>query len=222
MKMERLYELRFVLFFYSLMIILFGSLIVPTKLFSEIVMPLMFVVNLSSGLIIFKNNKSESWLVRVMLVLVAGVFLIRVFSHVEHRILDYIRFFVYFIFYSLVTFQIISQIWSAKRVNQTLIYGLMSGYISLGLIGFFIFTLIELVHPGSFRGLGHMGMTPENIDDLMYFSYVTLLTIGYGDIIPLSNIAQKAAMFIGIIGQFYLVIITAVVVEKYIRDSQKE
>ena len=222
MILEKLYEQRFVLFFYSSVVILFGSLLVPKRLFSEIVMPLMFVVNLSSGLIIFKNNKSESWLVRVMLLLVVGVFLIRNFSHVEHHILEYIRGSVYFVFYSLVSFQITSQVWYAKQVNNTVIYGLMSGYISLGLIGFFICTIIELIHPGSFNGLSAGGLTPENIDDLMYFSYVTLMTIGYGDIVPLSDIAQKAAMFIGMLGQFYLVIITAVVVEKYIRYSEKD
>ena len=56
---------------------------------------------------------------------------------------------------------------------------------------------------------------------LLYYAYITLLTIGYGEIIPAIPIAQKAAMLVGLMGQFYLVILTAGVVEKYIRHSAK-
>ena len=47
------------------------------------------------------------------------------------------------------------------------------------------------------------------------------MTIGYGDISPASDMAQKASMLFGLIGQFYLVIVTAVVIEKYIRFIHK-
>ncbi|WP_296314158.1 ion channel [Winogradskyella sp. UBA3174] len=48
---------------------------------------------------------------------------------------------------------------------------------------------------------------------------MTLMTIGYGDILPVTPIAQKASIFIGLIGQFYLVILTAIVVSKYINQK---
>ena len=47
------------------------------------------------------------------------------------------------------------------------------------------------------------------------------MTIGYGDISPVTVMAQKATVLFGMIGQFYLVIITAVVIEKYIRHTQQ-
>jgi hypothetical protein len=47
------------------------------------------------------------------------------------------------------------------------------------------------------------------------------MTIGYGDIVPVKPLAQKAAVLIGLLGQFYLVILTAVVVGKYIGGEQK-
>ncbi|NAS32027.1 hypothetical protein GTQ40_13660 [Flavobacteriaceae bacterium R38] len=59
------------------------------------------------------------------------------------------------------------------------------------------------------------------MDSLIYYSYITLLTIGYGEIVPVTPVAQKAAILVGLIGQFYIVIITAVVVEKYIKHSKK-
>ena len=128
----------------------------------------------------------------------------------------------YFLFYATVTVSVIKQVWRAKRVNKNVIIGLMSGYVSLGFIAFFMFTSIELFHPSSFQGLLIEGLTlVEKLDSLLYYSYITMLTIGYGEIVPVTPIAQKAAMLVGLMGQFYTVIITAVVVEKYIRHSTK-
>jgi hypothetical protein len=48
------------------------------------------------------------------------------------------------------------------------------------------------------------------------------LTIGYGEIVPITTAAQKAAIFLGLLGQFYLVILTAVTVGKYINYNYKQ
>jgi hypothetical protein len=47
------------------------------------------------------------------------------------------------------------------------------------------------------------------------------MTIGYGEILPATATAQKAAILVGLMGQFYLVIITAVVVGKYMKYANK-
>ena len=126
---------------------------------------------------------------------------------------------VLFIFHLIVAFEIIKQIWQAKKVNRNVIYGLISGYISLGLIGFFICLSVELVRPGSFQGLLNFG---DITSGLMYYSYITMLTIGFGDIVPITLVAQKATILIGLMGQFYLVIISAVVIGKYITKFKKD
>ncbi|MCK8520789.1 potassium channel family protein [Aquimarina sp. D1M17] len=97
----------------------------------------------------------------------------------------------------------------------------MSGYISLGFLAFFLFMTIELLHPGSFSGsLLATNNDVERFDSILYYAYITLLTIGYGEIVPVTPVAQKAAILVGLIGQFYLVIVTAVIVEKYIVHSR--
>jgi hypothetical protein len=47
------------------------------------------------------------------------------------------------------------------------------------------------------------------------------LTIGYGEIVPATPVAQKAAILTGLMGQFYLVIVTAIVVGKYLINTEK-
>ena len=132
-----------------------------------------------------------------------------------------LRLSVYFIFYIIVTHQIILQIWKAKRVDNIVIIGLMCGYISLGFLAFFLFTTIELLEPNSFKGLVIQteGGT-EGLDSIMYYAYITLMTIGYGDITPATPIAQKASIITGLAGQFYMVIVTAFIVGKYISHSK--
>lgn len=122
----------------------------------------------------------------------------------------------------MVTLAIIYQIWNAKKVNEMVILGVISGYISLGLVAYFICLSIEMFYPGSFQGLLTSFNNPElKNDSIMYYSYITMLTIGYGDVLPITQIAQKSSILIGLMGQFYMVIITAIIVGKYISQSAK-
>ena len=87
-------------------------------------------------------------------------------------------------------------------------------------MSFFLFILIELNNPGAFKGvLLESGDYFVKADAIMYYAFITLLTIGYGEIVPVTPVAQKAAIFTGLAGQFYLIIIMTVVLEKYIRHS---
>ena len=216
---KKLYTYRFELFFFSICANLFGSLIFLLDIFNTLISPILFLINILSGIIIFSGRKKHSWLTIIIFCIALLVFVYRFLSHSEEEVLDYIKLIVYFTFYSLVTFEIIRQVWNAETVNKSVIFGLMSGYVSIGLIAFFAFLCIELIEPNSFNGLLPYGTIEEKIDALMYYSYITLMTIGYGDITPVSNMAQKASVFFAMMGQFYLVIITAVVIEKYMRHN---
>lgn len=220
---EKLYKFRFEFFLSTLLIILFGSLLFPVVFFQETLMPLLFLANIASGVLLIYKKKKLLWF---FILLFIGLLFVFGVDMVLRRMSDsylYIRLGFYFLFYTTVTVAIIKQVWNAKRVNKNVIIGLMSGYISLGLIAFFLFICIEIANPGSFGGtlLDYIHLD-EKVDSLLYYSYVTLLTIGYGEIVPLTPVAQKAAMLTGLMGQFYIVIITAVVVEKYIRHSIKD
>jgi voltage-gated potassium channel Kch len=70
------------------------------------------------------------------------------------------------------------------------------------------------IMPGSLNGIEKEALVSEYV----YFSFITLLTIGYGEIVPVSDLAQKAAILVALIGQFYIVILTAIVVGKYINQ----
>ena len=219
--MKTLRHYRFELYLISFSLILFGDLFFPEKVFNSWISPLLSLLALASGYVILSVRKKTR-------LLFGGFFSIALLSQVMQLIgvgqeIQGVRVAYYLIFstfFTLVTVVIILQVWKARQVNQNLIFGVMGGYISLGLVAFFLLLGIEYAQPGSFHGLDPEASTLHK--DLLYFTYITLMTIGYGDISPVGPLARKAAVLIGLLGQFYLVIITALVVGKYLNAEKGE
>ena len=221
--MKYLYKHRFEIFLATQLAILFGSLFFPIQFFEYTLLPILYLVSIVAGILMISHHKRLMYFFIGLFIVAAFIFGSDMISRTENTENILIRLSIYFIFYIIVAWNIIKQVWQAKRVTKNVIMGLMSGYISLGFLAFFLFMSIELVTPGSFQGVL---METQNIetrfDSILYYAYITLLTIGYGEIVPVTPIAQKAAMLVGLMGQFYLVIITAVVVEKYIKHSSED
>ncbi|MCL3782480.1 two pore domain potassium channel family protein [Prolixibacteraceae bacterium JC049] len=219
-----LYKFRFEAFFVTLIILLFGSLVIPNPFFDNILSPILVLVNMLMGVVmIFSKGKMNGWKTIGLLLVSALTFLATIYNPNHSHPTQMVRLALSFFFYFYVTISLIQQVLKAKVVNRNVILGLVTGYICLGLVGFFIFLSIETVHPNSFNGLQYANDTPYQLmDTLIYYSYITLLTIGFGDITPVTAVAQKATIFVGLIGQVYMVIVTAIVIEKYIRHSKKD
>jgi len=60
------------------------------------------------------------------------------------------------------------------------------------------------------------GRNAEGFHDYLYFSFVTLTTLGYGDITPVSSFAKSITILIAITGQLYLTILIAFLVGKFL------
>ena len=221
---KKLYKHRFEIFFTTQLFVLFGSLLFPSALFENILTPILFLLNTLAGILLISKKRKLSLVLISLFVISLLVFCKSMFQTEAVFQDDFlIRLSVYFIFYALVTHQIIIQIWKAKKVSNTVVIGLMCGYISLGFLAFFLFTTIELVEPGSFSGIIiDSSNVSLGLDRIMYYAYITLMTIGYGDIVPMTPVAQKAAIITGLMGQFYLVVVTAIVVGKYIQHNTKD
>lgn len=222
MGFEKLYQYRFEFFLATQLFILFGSLFVSYTMFENWINPLFLLSNLITGLILISKKK---WLTFILMLLLLPTFVIislNFFNLETTNTYNYIRLISSFSFYLIVTLEIIKQVWKAELVSKNVILGLISGYISLGFVAFFICLMIEIVSPNSFVLFGNTNtLLIEKTELIMYYSFVTLMTIGYGDVLPVTHLAQKASIFIGLVGQFYMVILTAIVVGKYINQNSK-
>lgn len=225
--MERLrilvYHYRFDIFLAGQVAVLFGSLFFPEDFYENILLPILILFSIASGINLISGHKQLMWFFIVLFLAAIYLFgadlLVRTANN--ERIL--LRMSIYLLFTAVIALSLIKQVWRAKTMTDNVIMGLISGYISLGFMSFFLFMLIELTHPGAFKGvLLESNDYLVKSDAIMYYAFITLLTIGYGEIVPVIPIAQKAAIFTGLAGQFYLIIIMTVVLEKYIRVKHKD
>lgn len=214
---------RFELFFITQFVVLFGSLFVPSDLFGNFVSPILLILNLAIGILFAVNKKVMFSILWILFLVTVIITVYQMVSGNEIQTMNFIKFACFFVFYIIVSFEIIKQVAKAETIERNVILGLISGYLCIGLLGFFMFLTIEIIEPQSFSGLvSEMDKGSNFKEHLLYFSYVTLLTIGYGEIIPVSDLAQKASVLVALVGQFYLVILTAIVVGKYINQQTIE
>lgn len=217
--LSKLFPYRFEVLFFSQIIVLFGSLLFPSELYEEYLSPIFFILNLLAGILLFSDNKKKMLFVIILLVVAILSFGVDISEIKNKDAFSFMHLGTFFLFYVLLTIELVRQVWSAKEVGKNVILGLISGYMALGLLGFFICMTIEMASPGSFGGLMEVTLDGNaRAEELIYYSYITLMTIGYGEIIPVTSIARKASILIGLMGQIYLVVLTAIIVGKYINQ----
>ena len=108
-----------------------------------------------------------------------------------------------------------------EKVTSNTLYGAVCSYLLIGLTFTYLFLLIYELDPNSFRFLfpNEISQLPQNFT---YYSFVTLTTLGYGDILPVSIPAKTFAWFEAVIGQVYLTILIAQLVGLFIVHKQKK
>ena len=95
----------------------------------------------------------------------------------------------------------------ARAITLDQIYAGICMYIMLGFAFGAIFYLVNILDPKSFYM--STNVTGRDTPDLMYFSFVTLATLGYGDITPGSNLARSLAVVEALVGMLYIAIFMA-------------
>ncbi|MEM6966316.1 MAG: ion channel [Bacteroidota bacterium] len=98
-------------------------------------------------------------------------------------------------------------------VNE--IYACITGYMILGVLGAPLFFIIDKTANAAFR-IDHQ---PE-FYDFIYFSFITLTSVGYGDISPVNPIAMSATILLSIAGQLYLTILIAIIIGKFLAGDK--
>jgi voltage-gated potassium channel len=121
------------------------------------------------------------------------------------------------LFLSFLAVLILKSVIFAKEVSSDVISGAIVVYLFIGVIWGFIFSLIEIMQPGSFSVSVENFRQGESV--FVYFSFVTLTTLGYGDILPISAPARSFAYLEALIGQIYLTVLVAALVGLHISQS---
>ena len=120
-----------------------------------------------------------------------------------------------FVLYSVLRYVVFSQ-----QVNREVLFAAIVSYLLIAIIWAFAYGTLELIHPGSFK-VANADAVGRDGFSLFYFSFVTITTLGYGDITPLTAKAASLSMLEAIIGQIYLVVLVAWLVGMYVSRKSR-
>ena len=108
-------------------------------------------------------------------------------------------------------------VFAREVMNTDRLWGAASAYLLIGVLWGYLFTIVDRAWPGSFSVRGELA--PLNLIDLIYFSFSTVTTTGFGDIVAVGEKAKMVATLEGIFGQLFIAILIAKLVGVYAQPA---
>ncbi len=213
---------NFVYLFFSLITLLFSSAIVAEieenwmeDIFS-IVTLVMFIMTIRS------IKKDATWRWSLYIIIMSFVVLTILSKIFSHDLYAYLILLILLIFFVGAFSATAKQILFTGDIDLNKLIGSLTLYILLGLIWATIYMFILAVEPQSFSGIEYeLGNWREIFSHVSYYSFVTLTTLGYGDILPTNNISEFFVYMESIVGVFYMAIIVSSLISLHISAINK-
>lgn len=212
-----LYQRRFTIFLVSFLILLFGDIPFTPDIRDE-VQTFLLLQNMACSAFLFRQQS------KIQQILIGVVIFLGFITRLNQQYLEQNHSFffaaTYVGYFTLISLRLFRDLRKQKAVGVETISAVFSGFILLGFLASIIFISLDNNLPGAFAGIAEK----RDFSEFLYFSFITLLTIGYGDIVPSAEISKKIVMFVGLLGHFYTVFVVAIIVGKYINqpDDQRK
>jgi hypothetical protein len=123
------------------------------------------------------------------------------------------------LFIGVVITSILIFIFRSEEINREIIYAAILLYLMAALMWAFVYTFLELIDPASFNI--DLSRPQDYLLVFQYFSFVTLTTLGCGDITPVTEMAKAITVLEAVVGQLYLVVAVAWLVGMYVSKISK-
>ena len=201
---------------YLLLSILLFAFVLPVFDKSEIKLVLYETSYSIMLLSIFSIIDKKTTFLKYLILLSVSIIWLLYFTN--NDIIKYLSYTFSTIVLTAVTGVMIYQIVNSKFITARVIIETICGYLLLGIILFFLNSIVLWHNPQAIS----FGKNPNLIviSDLIYYSYITITTIGYGEIIPISPAARSLSILFGVISQLYLALIIAFILGKFINKKQ--
>lgn len=161
------------------------------------------------------NKRSIAIILLIPLVILywLGIYEIIAFSRLSATLL-------FTVYYGLLIYSFIAQIKRAHRVDTNVLYATFCLYLVIGLFWGSLYMLLHQLSPGTYVGV--LLDNPQYMDHAFnYFSFVTLTTLGYGDITPQTAGAGSLCHMEAIVGQFFTAVVVAWLVGMFVSENNE-
>ena len=124
------------------------------------------------------------------------------------------------IFIAVVIVNILRFMFKSEEINREIIYAAILLYLLTALMWAFVYTFLELIDPASFNI--DLSQPEGYLLVFQYYSFVTITTLGYGDITPVTEVAKAFSVLEAVFGQLYLVVAVAWLVGMHVSKKSKQ
>jgi Ion channel len=199
--------------------LLLSSFVKENQPLGDGILALSLYLTLAAGTLALSQERN----LRLMATLLAGISMLVMLIHFCRPVhmISVANWLFLSVFLGFVSVALFSYLGLSGAVTRGRIYGLVNLYLLLGMFYFAIFNFIETVQPGSFLQTRLLGATAISQHSLLYLSLVTLTTLGYGDIVPISQPARTVAALEAVTGVLYIAITVARLVAAYASAVEK-
>ncbi len=115
---------------------------------------------------------------------------------------------------------VLRQVLAEGKVTRHRVQGAIAAYLMLGMAWAYAYALLLLADPGALRFSSTEPRGDSRLETVFYFSFITLTTLGYGDVVPVSLAARRLAMLEGLTGQLFPAILLARLVALQVEHSR--
>ena len=168
----------------------------------------------------FRLSQTKGWVLPSVLLMSGASLLSLASMFFPNRTLTGMKWVVLAAFFALTVVGLFSYLRKARTILTAHLYTAVSIYLLLGMQWFAVYSAIDVFRPGSF--LFNNAAIADRQSELLYFSLVTLSTVGYGDIVPLDGEVRMLAALEGVTGVLYVAITVALVVSAYKEPDAQE
>lgn len=212
---------NFVYLFFSLLIFLFSAAIM-SEFSGSTGQDIFSIVTVLMLLLSIKSLKTEkTWIWSVYILVVSFVILTISGKMFDHQLNVYLSLLILLMFFIGSFSSAAKQVLFVGDIDGNKIIGSLSLYILLGLIWAVIYLLLLVMDPTAFSGIETTNWQ-QSFSRVAYYSFVTLTTLGYGDILPTNHIAEFFVYLEAIIGVFYIAIIVSSLISLRLSALEKE
>jgi voltage-gated potassium channel len=168
-----------------------------------------YTLLLISGLYAFSKVRNFLRFTTVFFMFAILIDWIRFFSY-ETQLLDTLRPLITALVLALLLIMTLRSILLSASITKNVIFASLCGYILIGYFGAFMTMAISVLYPGSYNLQGEIQTA-----NALYYSFVTMTTLGYGDLLPLTEPSKSLAILLSILGPMYVAVLIAMLVGKY-------
>lgn len=201
-----LYARRFQLLLAALLCVFVVNIFFPENIYGGMAQAIYLPFLIVATFVVFKSKKRIFYLLALVAV---SLIICRILNNFLAKSIANEMSFLYICYFSGVFLEVLRQIYRTEIDSVNIVLAAICGLLLIGYCGFYIFLAIELYQPDSFNNLSP-GI--HAVNDLFYFSFVTILTVGYGHITPATWIAKNATVLVALFAYIYSWVVIATIV----------